>query len=105
MNVTYKVLPPATQIKKANKSGTQLVLNWEMRNKQVDGYEIQYSTGADFASGKAKTIQVNSYKTNRKIIKNLGKKKYYFRIRTVKKVAGKTYQSVWSKSYAVDLKK
>ena len=42
--------------------------------------------------------------TSKSITKHAGKKKYYVRIRTYKKVSGKNYYSAWSKSKTVKTK-
>ncbi len=62
---------------------------------EVCSYEVQYSTSKKFKSAKVKKIK--SYKTTSLTIKSLkAKKTYYVRVRTFKKVDGKTYYSSWS---------
>lgn len=87
-----------------NAKGKKMTIKWE-KNTAGNGYQIQYSTSKKFAKGnKTKTISKN--KTTSYTIKKLKKKKtYYVRIRTYKKVSGKTYYSGWSSVKKVKIKK
>ena len=94
-----------TKLKSAkNAKGKKIVVKWK-KNTAGNGYQIQYSTSKKFAKGnKTKTISKN--KTTSYTIKKLKKKKtYYVRIRTYKKVSGKTYYSEWSSVKKVKIKK
>lgn len=94
-----------TKLKSAkNAKGKKLVVKWK-KNTAGNGYQIQYSTSKKFAKGnKTKTISKN--KTTSYTIKKLKKKTtYYVRIRTYKKVSGKTYYSGWSSVKKVKIKK
>lgn len=100
-----KVTVKKTTLKSAkNVKGKKLVVKWG-KNTAGNGYQIQYSTSKKFAKGnKTKTISKN--KTTSYTIKKLEKKKtYYVRIRTYKKVSGKTYYSGWSSVKKVKIKK
>ena len=100
-----KVTVKKTTLKSAkNAKGRKLVVKWK-KNTAGNGYQIQYSTSKKFAKGnKTKTISKN--KTTSYTIKKLKKKKtYYVRIRTYKKVSGKTYYSGWSSVKKVKIKK
>ncbi len=69
----------------------------------ISGYEIQYSLKKNFK--KSKTIKIRKNSATSKTIKNLkNKKKYYVRIRTYRKVAGKIYRSAWSKRRSIKTK-
>lgn len=58
----------------------------------VTGYQIEYSTSKSFKSSKKKTTTKTSC-----TIKSLkAKKTYYVRVRSYKKVGGKTFYSAWS---------
>ena len=73
--------------------------------KNIDGYQIQYSTSSSFKSGN-KTVTVSGYKSTSKTVKSLkAKKKYYVRIRGYKTINGKKQYSAWSKSKTVTTKK
>lgn len=100
-----KVTVKKTTLKSAkNAKDKKLVVKWK-KNTAGNGYQIQYSTSKKFAKGnKTKTISKN--KTTSYTIKKLKKKKtYYVRIRTYKKVSGKTYYSGWSSVKKVKIKK
>lgn len=100
-----KVTVKKTTLKSVkNAKGKKLVVKWK-KNTAGNGYQIQYSTSKKFAKGnKTKTISKN--KTTSYTIKKLKKKKtYYVRIRTYKKVSGKTYYSEWSSVKKVKIKK
>ena len=100
-----KVTVKTTKLKSAkNAKGKKIVVKWK-KNTAGNGYQIQYSTSKKFAKGnKTKTISKN--KTTSYTIKKLKKKKtYYVRIRTYKKVSGKTYYSEWSSVKKVKIKK
>ena len=100
-----KVTVKTTKLKSAkNAKGKKIVVKWK-KNTAGNGYQIQYSTSKKFAKGnKTKTISKN--KTTSYTIKKLKKKKtYYVRIRTYKKVSGKTYYSGWSSVKKVKIKK
>ena len=83
-----------TTIKSKKKS---LLIKWKKISGEISGYEIQYSTSKKFAKKNTKKITIRSPKKNSKAIKNLkSKKKYYVRIRTYRKAAGKMLYSKWS---------
>lgn len=71
----------------------QLEVQWE-KQKDVSGYQIQYSTNYDFKNSKIKKISSKYCKTTLKGLKN--NKIYYVRIRSYKKVKDKTYYGMWS---------
>ena len=90
-----------TKIK--NPSRGQVNVVWG-KNATATGYELQYSTSANFKTNpKKKTI--NSSQTTSTTIKKLSRKKWYLRIRTFKTVGGRKYYSAWSKSRAMVLNK
>lgn len=100
-----KVSVKTTKLKSVkNAKGKKMTIKW-VKNTAGNGYQIQYSTSKKFAKGnKTKTISKN--KTTSYTIKKLKKKKtYYVRIRTYKKVSGKTYYSGWSSVKKVKIKK
>ena len=73
----------------------------------VTGYQIQYSTAADFSN--AKTVKVSGSSATSKTVSGLKSgKKYYVRIRTYKtlKINGesKTVYSAWSSASSVKVK-
>lgn len=87
-----------------NIKGKKMQIKWK-KNTAGNGYQIQYSTSSKFSKGnKTKTISKN--KTTSYTISKLAKKKtYYVRIRTYKKVSGKTYYSGWSSVKKIKINK
>jgi len=91
---TFKILPKSTYVSKVNKGQKSLKVGW-YKGKNIDGYQIQYSTNTSFKSAKFKTVK--GYNKSSTVLKNLKKNKMYFvRIRTYKVVKGVTYYSNWS---------
>ena len=94
-NLYFTINPPTTTVSKlvaGKKSATVYITK---KSSQVSGYQIQYATNKKFSGAKTKTI--SSYKTTKCSLTGLSAKKYYYvRVRTFKKVSGKTYYSGWS---------
>ena len=94
--VTVTVNPKGTTFRSVyNGAGKKLKAYWN-RNGQVSGYQLQYGTNKNFTGCKTVTLKSNNYTGSVRT----GLKKnatYYVRIRTYKKVSGKTYYSAWSK--------
>jgi hypothetical protein len=104
-NVPTVSKPKGTSLSslKATKKG--FTVKWKKQATQTNGYQIQYSTSSKFSSGN-KTVTISKNSTvSRNITKLSAKKKYYVRIRTYKKVDGKTYYSSWSSAKSVTTKK
>ncbi len=84
-----------TLTKATGKSNKKMLVKWK-RNKKASGYRIQYSTSSKFNKN-SKKVTVKPGKTTSKTLSKLkAKKVYYVRIRSYKKVSGKTYYSGWS---------
>ena len=84
-----------TKISKLKKAKKKITVNWKKISKAT-GYEIQVATNKKFTKNK-KSIKISKNKTTSKTIKKLkSKKKYYVRVRTYRKVAGKKIYSSWS---------
>lgn len=88
----------------SNVKGKKLKVSWK-KNTSGSGYQIQYSTDKNFKkSVTKKTVSKNS--TTSATYSKLKKgKKYYVRIRSYKKISGKTYYSSWSSVKSVTIKK
>lgn len=100
--ITVNLNPQKSSLKttKSVKKST-LSVSWK-KIKGITGYQIQYSTSKNFKG--AKTVNISS-KASSGIIKRLkSKKQYYVRIRTYKKVYGKTVYSSWSKAKRAKIK-
>ena len=98
---------PAIKIKKIQASKKSATVRWNKLSskniKKIGGFEIQYSLDKTFCVGvKTKTVKKNLLL--KKITKLKSKKKYYFRIRTYKKIKGVKHVSKWSKVKKVKVK-
>lgn len=85
---------PAAKLSKVKAGAKKCTVTWK-KTKGIDGYEIQLSTSKKFKKI-AKKAKVSSSKTSATIKKLKKKTTYYVRIRTYKKVNGKTQTSNWS---------
>lgn len=93
--------PAATKVTSLKRGRRAFTLAWK-KVSGATGYEIQYSTSKKFAKKITKKKLVKKAKTTRATIKKLkAKKAYYVRVRTYKKVSGKTYYSAWTKAKKV----
>ena len=102
--VTVTVNPASTKLSSVKNSASKsMKVAWK-KNAAVTGYQVQYATAKNFKGAKAVTVKKE--KTTSVTIKKLAKgKKYYVRVRTYRKVSGKTYYSTWSASKNVIIKK
>ena len=95
---TFKIIPKSTTVSKLTGAKKKITIKWKKQTKQTTGYQIQYSIDKNFKSGvKAKKVK-GAKKTSVSISKLKAKTTYYVRIRTYRKVGGKTYYSSWSKA-------
>lgn len=92
---SFTILPKGTALKSLKAGSKKITATWS--KQAVTGYQIEYSTDKKMLSGtKRKTI--SSGKTTSLTISGLkAGTRYYVRIRTYKKISGKTYYSAWSK--------
>ena len=103
--ITITVNPAGTTLSSVKNSASKTITAAWKRNKQVSGYEIQYSTNKKLTSGN-KTVRVTKNSITSQKLKNLKKgKTYYVRIRTYKTVSGKKYYSDWSAVKSVKVSK
>ena len=106
-NITlpYQIAPKGTSLSKVSAGKKSFTASWKKQATETTGYEVQYSTDKNFASGN-KTINVKKNKTTSSTIKKLkAKKKYYVRVRTYKTVNGAKIYSEWSSTKKVTTKK
>ncbi|MDO5476310.1 MAG: Ig-like domain-containing protein [Eubacteriales bacterium] len=90
----YKISRPAIKTLKNNAS-KKMTVTWA-KNASSTGYQIQYALNSSFTSG-SKWATITKASTVSKVIGSLTKKKkYYVRIRTVKKAGNQNYYSEWS---------
>ena len=91
---TEEITVKKSAIKTAKRSQNNKKLKLTLKKvRDIDGYQIKYSTSKKFTKKTTKTIKV---KGTTKTIKKLKKKTYYVKVRAYKKVNGKTYYSKWS---------
>jgi hypothetical protein len=101
---TFTINPKNTTISSVTAKSKGFTVKWKKYTTQTTGYQIQYSTSSKFKNAKTVTVSKNSTTSNT-ISKLKGKKKYYVRIRTYKKVGKTNYYSSWSKTKTVTTKK
>lgn len=91
-----------TKIKSVvSKKTKTAVVTWK-KAKGATGYQVTYSAKKNFK--KAKSVTVSAKKT-KAVLKKLAKgKNYYVKVRTLKKVNGKTYSSAYSRTLKVKVK-
>lgn len=76
-----------------SKSKGKMVAKWKV-SSGVSGYQIQYSSKANFST--YKLIKIAGYKKNTKTITKLkSKKTYYVRVRSYRTIGGVTYYGGW----------
>ncbi|MBQ9360235.1 MAG: InlB B-repeat-containing protein [Lachnospiraceae bacterium] len=103
--LSFIIKPKATTLNGLSARSKGFTVKWKKQATQVSGYQIQYSTNSKFTSNN-KTVTISKPGTVTRTVSNLmGKKRYYVRIRTYRKVNGTTYYSAWSGSKAVVTKK
>ena len=101
--LTFNIIPKAASINKLTAGSKSIEVKLNRSLQQSTGYQIQYSTGKDFAKYDTKTI--SDYQKNSTTIKNLkDKKTYYVRVRTYKTVGDKKYYSNWSTAKSIKTK-
>ena len=103
--ITITVKPSAKLSAKATaQSGKKLKVTWK-RNKKASGYQIVVATDKSFKNV-VKTVNVKKNKTVKATVKGLKSgKKYYVRVRSMKKSSGVKVYGNWSKAKPVRAKK
>lgn len=95
--------PAAVKVSSPKSTAKSAVrVKWS-KNIYSTGYQVQYSTSANFKG--AKTLTISSNKTDLYNVKKLASgKKYYFRVRTYKSVGSTNVFSAWSAAKSVKCK-
>ncbi len=91
----FEITPKETKVSKVTAYKKKLKVKIKRQTTQVKGYQLQYSTSADFKKPKTKTVK-SCYTTTATLEKLKAKTTYYVRVRTYKTVNGKKYYSDWS---------
>ena len=80
-----------------------MTVKWA-KNAKANGYQIQYALKSNYSGAKIQSVSKNSIVS--KVIGSLTKGKiYYVRVRSFKKVSGKTYYSAWSATRKIKITK
>ncbi len=96
-------LSKTSLISAKSKKKNKILVTWK-KNKNADGYQLQYAVKKNFSKGR-KTILIKNSKTTRYEIKRLkSKKSYYIRIRSYKTVNKTKKYGVWSVRKMVKVK-
>jgi len=100
--ITFRIVLKPTAISKLTAGQGKIAVKWK-KGKLNHGYEIAYSTDADFFSSQTKTVK--GINRTQLTLKNLqSQTTYYVRIRTYRKVSGVLYYSAWSKTKEIRTK-
>ena len=105
---SFTINPKGTKLSKVTAGKKKFTAKWAKQTKKmsktaITGYELQYGLKKSFKSAKKANVKGAS-KASKTVLKLKSKKIYYVRIRTYKKVSGKTYYSPWSTSKKVKVK-
>ena len=93
--VSYRYMN-SVPLKTAKAGKKSIKVTWK-KDKKATGYQIQYSLKKSMAKAKTKTVKGKS--KTKYTIKGLKKgKKYYIKVRPIKKKSGKTYLGILSKA-------
>ena len=105
----FTIEPKGTSISKVSGKSKGFTMKWKKQDKEITGYQIQYSTSSKFTKKTTGTLLASKKVVSRSATKLKAKKKYYIRIRTYHsvEVAGKktSFYSSWSKVKSVTTKK
>ena len=97
---TFKITLKGTAFTKLSGGNRQITLYWN-NQKNVTGYEIQYSLKKSFPD--KKTVKIEKAATLTATIGDLkANKTYYVRIRTYATIQKKNYYSAWSRAMTVN---
>ena len=100
--IPFVINPRGMKLSSLKAGKSLLTVKWK-KDSKIDGYEIQYGLKKNFKG--AKKVTVSKAKTTSTTLKKLKSgKTYYVRIRSYKKVSGKTYYSAWSKALSKKVK-
>lgn len=101
---TFEIRPKAAVLSSPKSSAKKKIsVKWK-KVSQVSGYQVQYALNKKFTKGKKIKKVSGSGKTSVILTGLKSRKIYYIRIRTYKKVKGKTYYSSWSNAKKAQVK-
>lgn len=88
MKRLFKIVPQPTTINRVTAKKKGFTVSWKKQPVQTNGYQIQYSKNKNFKG--AKTVTILKKTTTSKTIKKLkAKKRYYVRVRAIKRTINK----------------
>lgn len=104
--ITEKIVPAKIFVSGKIKAKKSFTAKWKKQTKDVDGYEICYSTSSKFPKKGTVIKKVDKNTTTKLTVTRLKtKKKYYVKARTYKTVKSQKYVSAWSSAKPVTTKK
>lgn len=98
--LSFVITPSRTEIESLTSKKGGIVIEWKKKTKQVDGYQIRYSTKKSMLSAQKTDIESSDI-TRGRIMGLSHEKKYYVQVRTYKMVNGEYFYSSWSKSKTI----
>ncbi|MBR0412517.1 MAG: fibronectin type III domain-containing protein [Eubacterium sp.] len=102
-NYKRKVYCRKTVITSAQGGNRRVKVTWK-KVKNVEGYEVQYSTNKKFPKKSSKTVRVSKKSSSKVLTKLKANKNYYVRVRSYRTSYGAKSYSNWSKSQTVKTK-
>lgn len=104
----YKILPPETTVEKITPLSQGMLIKWNVRNEQTDGYQIAYNTSRMFTGSESITTVEGGDVSETELTGLLSETRYYIRIRTYKDVIENgeavRYYSYWSSIKSINVK-
>ena len=101
---TFAIRPKGTALGKPAAEAGGFAVSWSKQATQTTGYQLQIATDSAFTQNK-KTFTKSDVNATGATVSNLNAKTtYYLRIRTYKKISGKTLYSTWSATKSVKTK-
>ena len=103
VSANFKIVPAKVTLSSVTAQSKAFVAQWVVQSG-VSGYQLQYATSSDFASGK-KTVSFASDSTYKGKVTGLIKgTTYYVKVRAYKEVGGVKNYSSWSSVKSVTVK-
>lgn len=101
---TFKIVPAKVAKLKARALKAKTIrVSWK-KDKQADGYQIQYAGNAKFTKGKKSVPVAKRSAASKKIAKLARGKRYFVRIRAYKNINGEKCYGAWCKAVKVKSK-
>lgn len=98
----FKINPPKTKLVSTKGAVGGFTVKWTKKTKQVSGYQIRWSTKANFSTYGTKSV-AGCGKVSA-TVKGLSDAAYYVKVRTYKTVNGVKYYSGWTSAWKATTK-